>query len=155
MKSSEFRNVVNRHTNGYGTRVLVKGFISRAHAIWRQKYSWIKVSKLKYRTSNFTCVNGEDKVEDPCIVFTELKPEPCETTTKTESDVTLVSRKLHLSYLNIFTIDHWNIDSIENKFETAQFLLVRYINILTISKGKFDGLIISQFQIRMLETLKD
>ena len=71
--------------------------------------------------------------------MTELNTEPCETTTKNESDINLVLRKLRVNYPNNVIIGHLNINSTRNKFEMLQILLADYIDILMISGSKLDG----------------
>ena len=58
-----------------------------------------------------------------------------------ESDIILVLRKLAVSYPNNVIMAHLNINSIRNKFEMLQFLLLDYIDILTISESKLSGTI--------------
>ena len=78
----------------------------------------------------------------------ELNTEPCETTTKNESDINLVLRKPCVSYPNNVIIGHLNINSIRNKFEMLQSLLADCIGNLMISESKLDGTFPSlQFQI--------
>ena len=88
-------------------------------------------------------------MQDSCNIFlTELNTEPCEKTAENESGINLVLRKLHVSYPNNVIIGHLNINSIRNKFEMLQFLLVDYIDILMISESKLDSTFLSsQFQI--------
>ena len=148
-------NAYGLHINGYSTRVLAKKLVSGTHAMWREKDSLIKIGKLKYKKSKFTSASAEDKVEDSCNTFlTELNTEPCETTTENESDINLVLRKLHVSYLNNVIIGHLNITFIRKKFEMLQFLLADYIDVFMISESKLDGTFSSsQFQTYGFRTL--
>ena len=78
--------------------------------------------------------------EDSCNIFvTELNTEPCELSTVNESDINLVLRKFRVSYPNNVIISHLNTNSIRNKFEMLQFLLVDYIDILMISESKLNS----------------